>query len=221
MFGLQQIADLSKTGSLAAQWTSRSKFWVDFESQLAVLPDARALIGVHHKNKSSLMAQSITDDSSPTTIGTHRGEIRAVLLTSGSDSLLVGDKTGRVTHYELQRGSWVPGKVHVHVDVERIISGVLVGNLAVFGGSNRHFRLIDVNTRKCVGPRVETAVRRVFSVQLCSALGKHLVVVCGKFRDYSASKSDLFEVVPVAEQPLLSESNSSHLSALIVVGQRL
>ena len=172
---------------------SEGKYFNITENNFCVLPDGKTLVG--GALSGSLLVEDITKKEAPLEIGKGSG-IYTMIFNRRVNSLLVGYGNGCVSQFEKDSsGILRKQKEYKNVGVGEINASDCSGDFAVVGGSNGMVILIHMRNKKVIGKGIKTAIGCVNSLQFCrvSETEMHLAVG-GNRRDYSNSKTDLFDV---------------------------
>ena len=105
--------------------------------------------------------------------------------------------------------------------IEAVFSGVTQGDLCCFGGYREFsFIVISVMGRRVVQAPIQTAVSTITSLELCTfgretAEARTILVVAGKYCDYSNGRTDIFDITGLANKfSIASGSFSRTISQL-------
>ena len=197
-FSIRSIINAKKDATVRPKWLSNNKFYAWFENNFAITSNGQHVIGANSQEFKSVIIEEITHDhsTSRTVFGNHKGTITTVLPFEDLDTLLVGDWNNNVVQYQRESsGSWKVSKDYEDIGISDINASSRVGNMAVFGGDDYCLRVIDVAKRKVVGGSYRTAIKWIYSLQVCQVSShKTIVFVGGCNPDDSKSKSDLLEI---------------------------
>jgi hypothetical protein len=89
------------------------------------------------------------------------------------------------------------------IGVGEIFSIDIHGDLAVIGGNNDSFVIVNIKKREVVTKPKITAFGWIYSLRFCQVKDKLLLIVGGKYPDYSQNKTDIFEIITEPQQPQL------------------
>ena len=159
-----------------------------------MLPDGKTLVG--GTPSGSLKVEDITGKDAPLEIDNQGSLIKTMIFNQRVNSLLVGYLNGCVTQFKKDSsGNLRKEKRYGNVGVECVYANDCSGDFAVVGGKNGRISLINMRSRTVITMGMQTAIWRIFSLQFCrvSETEMHLAVG-GTNRDYSHSKTDLFDV---------------------------
>ena len=188
------MVNAANDSTIKIRHQTQNKFWVDYENQFLVLPDAKTVVGADASFPKKLMVEVISQGN-PRQIGTHGGLIETVLFHSLTQSLLVGGKSGHVKHYQKMNQSFTMVKDYGDVGVGLIYSSTQVGLLAVFGGSNRLLVAIDICKQRVCPGRLKSPFGSTYSLQVCQGtLPNVYLSVGGRSPKYSSDASDFLDV---------------------------
>ena len=191
-----EISDLFKAPSdstLKPRLKSKEKYYNWYENNFCVLPDGNTLIGA---NYSLLKSEDITGNRFKIVIDQKRNHISTIIFNLNLNLLLVGDEDGCLSQYGRNpSGDFKKQKDYGDVGVGEIFDIDWSGNFAVVGGTKGKISLIDMKKRKVIANGVRAAIGYIYFLRLCriSESEMHLAVGGGG-KDYSKSKTDLFDV---------------------------
>ena len=160
-----------------------------------MLPDGKTLLGGSGLFVGVLQTEDITQEKSLMIID-QGSYIFTMIFNQSLNSLLIGNINRSVLQYERDSsGILRKKKDYGDIGVGCVLASDSSGDFAVVGGDNGIIKLIDMRTRKVFEKGIETAIGRIESLQFCrvSTTEMHLVVG-GRGRNYSDSKTDLFDL---------------------------
>ena len=129
----------------------------------------------------------------PATLGYHDNEIKTILTNRDCSAVLTGDSGGKVLQYRFD-GTWKLQKNYGDLEIGAVTSSTRLDKLAVFGGE-KFIRIIDIEAGEFVEAPLRTAVKNIYSVQLCAiSTFQVYLTVTGLNVDYERKETDLFDV---------------------------
>lgn len=177
---------------------SKSFFHSRYENSFHVSPDGETLVGILHSSLcNSLVMERITDKTlDPLVFGNHSKRVYTLFPNKKFDLLLAGDYEGRVVQYRMnyQKLKYSVQHCYQDVGVDIVFSSVILGSLAVVGGSSSRIRLIDIDKKEYLSMPFETAINHIFTLKLCQVSDLVYLAIGGDHADYSESKSDLLDL---------------------------
>ena len=197
-YSVTEIIGTDPDSTVSLRYKSKLEFCNLYESSFLVLPDGKTIIGSYWRNQMELIAEDITTNK-VTHIGTLTNRILTVLYDPKTLSLFAGDESGHLHQYKHQKngdsGSFLLVKNYGDIGLGGLESSELVGDLAVFGGTEKSLGVVDVRKKELVKGTFETAFKWIHSLQVCKvSKTRTLLSVGGYDPSYSNSLSDIFEV---------------------------
>ena len=134
--------------------------------------------------------------------GANQGCVTSLFFDRASRTLLAGDEEGHLVEYglDLQEGKGRAIERHGDLGIARVSSASCVAGLVFFGGKYG-VRVFDLAGRRVLPGLIETAVKFIFSLQVCVLDSRVYLAVVGEATKYSSTQSDLCDVsglVPLA-----------------------
>ena len=173
---------------------TRNGFYVYYENNFLVLPDAKTVVGADGSDSEKLIVEDITQGN-PTQIGTHGGIIQTVLFDSLTQSLLVGDIYGTLKQYKKEKQSFTMVKDYGDVGVSIVYSSTQVGRFCIFGGNNHSLVAIDISEQQVCPGRLKSPFSITFSLQVYHGTGSNVYMSLGGLSpNYSSDASDVLDV---------------------------
>ena len=171
---------------------TRNGFYVYYENNFLVLPDAKTVVGADGSDKKKLIVEDITQGN-PTQIGTHGGIIQTVLFDSLTQSLLVGDIYGTLKQYKKEKQSFTMVKDYGKVGC--VFSSTQVGRFSIFGGGKNSLVAIDILRQQVCPGRLKSPFIITYSLQVCEGAGSNVYLSLGGYNpNYSSDASDFLDV---------------------------
>lgn len=197
---MNAIIKAKNKACLEPLFESAGYYHVKFENHFTILSDNNTIVGVDSEEQNLLMMEDITDEITHTCIGTHQEQIKTISINESRDRIIIGEHDGHATQYQMTDGYWSIEKEYGYIQVGKIMSSTIFGNLAVIGGNKNKIRLIDLKKKEFVEKPIETAIELVYSPHLCLDSRSVILTVGGLTPNYSKNKSDLFDVTNAYEE---------------------
>ena len=179
-----------------------------------MIPDGKTVVGRDSSDDKKLVAEDITSNA-VTQIGTLSSSIYTVLYEPKSRSLFAGDEHGHLHQYHKAEDitSFALVKDHGDIGFGELQSSALVGDLAIFGGTDSCLAALDIPKKELLSGSFKTAFRDIYSLQVCQmSKSRALLSVGGTSPSYSNWVSDIFEVQTREELPASTFSTQTESS---------
>ena len=185
---MQEYEILSKGES------TQNLFFSRYESAFAILSDCRTVVGIE-PNGLFLIKENIISKKTKIFANFHSTEICTVCVNEKLDIVLSTANDHRVVQYNLESGQLIYN--YGIVNLGYVSACRIFGSIAVLGGWNHKFGLIDLKTRIVYSTGMKTSAYSVFSIQVLAVenQSKKIIILCGGFSDYNSGESDIFEFV--------------------------
>ena len=172
---------------------SKEKYFNYYENNFCMHPDGKTFFG---RKNNILKSQDITRKEIKVIIDQKRSPISTMIFNLNLNSLLVGGYNGRLSQYGRNHfGDLKKLKDYGNVGVGRIFAIDLSENFVVVGGKNGKISLIDMKKRELIRKGIKTGIRSIYSLQFCRVSQNEMhLAVGGETKNYSFSKTDLFDV---------------------------
>jgi hypothetical protein len=170
-----------------------------------ILPNGKTIIGRDGSNPKIILIEDITknDASAYSNFGNHSKNISLVFYDVISKSLFVGDCNGVLIQYKQNESNQLWEELHNYgnLGIGSVISVELIGRMLIFGGFGTYLlKAVDIDNRKVLQGTFKTAIKNIFSLQVCELPDNKLnLSVCGFNPDYSNNLTDIFDVTKAAE----------------------
>ena len=173
------------------------------ESNFLVMPDGKTIVGRDAGKDKKLVAEEITSNTI-TEIRRLSSTIKTVLYDPKTRSLFAGDGKGHLHQYHKTEDttSFTLVKDHGDIGLDCLRSSALVGEVAIFGGSNSRLVAVDIPSKELLIDKFKTAFRDIYFLQACEVSKSSIFLSVGGYKSsYSNSLSDIFEVETKEEAP--------------------
>ena len=188
------------------------------------MSDQKTIIGMMNdarKNLFNITMEDITGRSKRyflTSITNCMGEITTVLIDEKNWYLLVGDEDGRLLQmsFDFQGNLGKILKDFGNLELNRILSSYLLGDIAVFGGRNGKLAFINTRKREFLGYNFDLAPQLIYSIELFwiqnKSQPKALLMVSGEYYDYDG-KTDVLDVTMLFPKKIRSQNSQNILKS--------
>lgn len=143
------------------------------------------------------MTEEMSGSSHPVFLGRHKATINSMVYSKESRVLLVGDNDSSVVQYDLKQGRSFGRILRVYKDLglKSVVSSNCFRNVAVFGGINYKFGMVDISKRTQICDSVETSTKDINCLLFYRVKETTLLFVLGlKPYDYSNGRTDIFNL---------------------------
>jgi hypothetical protein len=174
---------------------SRAKYHGWFQNHFVILDGGNIIIGVNGDNHEQIITEDIRNKKPPEIIAQHNTKISSLLVNEALKILWAGDYKN-IFQYVLAPGNaWKVQAKYSGLDIGNVNCLSLFGNLLFAGGGQSKVCVINTADKKLLPNRIETAIKYIFSLQICvvSQLETYLTVT-GFNPSYSDKKTDLFDI---------------------------
>ena len=192
VFELSDIFKVPSNSTVKPKFKSRGKYQSIFENNFLLLPDGKTFIG---GKSDSLKSEDITGKQGPMRID-KGNKIFTMGFNPKINSVLVGFANKWVSQYGRDSsGVMKMLRNYKDVGVGDVFASDIAGDIAVVGGQHGKITFINMQTRTLLQKGIQTAIKQIWSLKFCriSETEMHLIVG-GRGKDYSDSKTDLFDV---------------------------
>ena len=186
-------------------YETNNTFLVFYENDFLVLPDAKTVVGADESDNKQLIMEDITQGDT-TQIGTHSGFIQTLVFDKLTETLLVGDESGRVKQYKKIKKSTFFGflkesdsftlvKDYKDIGVGQVLSSAQIGGLAIFGGANHSIIAIDISKQRLCTGVIKSPFEDTYSLVVCHSADSNVYLsIGGSDPKYSSNVSDYLDV---------------------------
>lgn len=210
------IIEAASESTVSFLHQSKQKFYVYLESNFLVMPDGKTIVGRDASNPKKLFLEDITTNA-VRQIGTLTSFICTILYDPKSQSLFAGDGNGHLNQYQKTGDaySFFVVKYYGDIGLGELRSSALVGDVAIFGGSDSCLAAVNIPKKELLSGQFKTAFRHIYSLQACEiSRSSTLLSVGGEHPSYSNSATDIFEIKTGEESPAPSISSKTDTSEL-------
>ena len=172
------------------------------DSSFFVLSNQATIIAVSKADYKTIIKENITDHSEPVvTYTANTGRVYTLAADEANNMLFAGSSNfddGQVVQYDLANGQAI--KNYFNVGIDCVLSNFRMKNIWIWGGRGlSKFVVIDSMTRQLVGEPVTTAINNICSLKVCKVFKnkqnqKVILIIVGKFSNYSNKRTDLFDI---------------------------
>lgn len=200
------ILQSDDNSKIQSKYQSKLKYFLHSESSFLVSPNKNIITIKKIKGGNILIFENMKDPNKTDIIrffGRHHDSISTMVFSIELNSLLVGDILGTIIQYDLNegRGNLKTTKIYKDLGIGNLYSSTCFRNLAFFGGNKSKVVIIDIQSRKVIGRSFSTAIKFIYSLQICRVnIDRILLVVSGKYSDFSKKKSDVFDISMVFQK---------------------
>ena len=192
---MKSIIETTSDSPIDFEEQSKQRFCAFSPQNFLVLPDAKTIIGPDASNDKRLVSEDISTHE-VTQLGHLSNVIRSVLFDAKTRSLFAADANGQLVQYEKSEedGSFTLAKDYGCIGMGQAYASVLVGDLALFGGSHSVYA-VRVSGRELLEGALETPFGQTLSLVTCRlSKSKVLLSVSGGYTSKLKSSTDIFEV---------------------------
>ena len=192
-FDINLILNANDNSSVEPINKSKFEYYCFFENSFCILDDCSMLLGINNEWRNSLIYEELDMKCFQNVIAEIEEFIYTIIYSELYDCLFVGDRDENLVQYCMSTFRVL--KQYVNIDIGLIQCSDIYKDLAVFGGSDNCFILVNIRKREIVSKPKETAIRMIRSLKFCKVGNKLLLYVSGNGSKYSNNKSDIFEIV--------------------------
>ena len=123
--------------------------------------------------------------------------ITTLVYDEDTGFLYTGDRYGYLCKYKMDIISKVCQRVrnYGNIGIDGIYSSHRFLHFIFFGGNFGRIRVLDLSTGELLPGRLETAIKCIYSLQVCVKSHKEIyLAVFGGLPEYSGDKTDLFDM---------------------------
>lgn len=204
-FTKESIVNAQNSTVVVPDAVSQLEYRCRKDSSFDVLSDEATVVGVQLSNDKAVAKEHITIKSRPVvTYSAGRSKVYTLAVDQHANLLLAGESKDRVVQYRLDTGDVTHD--YGSLGIGAVLSSARLGKLYFFGGwKSSSFAVIDTLTQQVVQSPVTTAVHAINSLAVWTANpntldAKAILAVAGRSIDYSADRTDMFDVTQLVYQ---------------------
>lgn len=166
MFSIDTLLSAENKASCFPDRVSWISLYIWCQNSFAVSPDGKTIIGVIGTSRETLVTENFSRLCGPSPIHTQPHQISSLVTNKDFTILLVGHENGSAIQYSGHGEFWKVARNFGDVGVETIYASAQLGYTVVLGGKNGKFRMLDIRSRRPVGPARSTKIEMVYSLDL-------------------------------------------------------
>ena len=152
---------------IVPQNISFEKYHCFYENSFQVLSNEQTLVSVKDSNKSTILLEDIESDDPdymPVSLTSNSSVVNVIIKSEELKAIWAGDSQGHLVQYDLTSGELV--KDFGNLQIGKILSGTILGSIAVFGGC--HFlRVVSAKKREVLGVPLKSTIAEICSLHFC------------------------------------------------------
>ena len=213
---IKSIVEAKPKSLMGVDHVSQLEYFSARNNNLCVFADQRTILGVDFSQNNVILKENIAEPSTPiVSYNQTNFEIFSLALDERNGKFLAAGSAqsrGSIVQYDLETGHTI--RDFRMWGFDQILSKCRHHNLCFLGTMKHYLIVVDFATRAVVYGLVQTAVKKIDALELGHVQSpvtgpKMLLFVAGRERDYSESKTDVFDITGLikefANRPIESE----------------
>jgi hypothetical protein len=112
------------------------------------------------------MKEEISLENSLSIFCEHKDHVKTILVSEKTDSIFIGDAIGVLIEYSISTGK--VKKNYGNIQIGWIISSDILGKIAIFGGRESRYAVLDIEKKRIIERSRQLPFRRINALQLFS-----------------------------------------------------